>query len=96
MRVTYNALVQQDVNRILKRYDGISVKLGDAFWDELNSKIAATAKDRGHSHPAGGDFRRVNLSRFPYHFLFRTLPGRIRVIVVRHHKRHPACGRNRR
>lgn len=96
MRVTYNALVQKDVNRILQRYDSISAKLGDAFWDELNSKIAATAEDPGHSHSAGGDFRRVNLSQFPYHFLFRVLPGRIRITVVRHHKRNPVYGRKRR
>jgi plasmid stabilization system protein ParE len=96
MRVTYNALVQKDVSRILKRYDSISVRLGDEFWDELNSKIAATAQQPGRSHPASGDFRRVNLSRFPYHFLFRILPGRIRITAVRHHKRHPAYGRRRR
>jgi hypothetical protein len=96
MRVTYNALVQKDVNRILRRYDTISPKLGDVFWDELNSRIAATAQDPGRSHPVGGEFRRVNLSRFPYHFLFRILPGKIRVTVVRHHKRHPAYGRRRR
>ncbi len=65
MRVTYNALVQKDVNHILKRYDRISARLGDAFWDELNSKITATAQDPGRSHLVGGDFRRVNLSRFP-------------------------------
>ena len=95
MRVTYNALVQKDVSRILKQYDSISPRLGDAFWDELNSKIAAATQHPGHSHPVGGDFRRVNLSRFPYHFLFRILPGKIRVTVVRHHKRRPAHGRKR-
>ena len=96
MRVTYNALVQKDVNRILQKYDSISPKLGDAFWDELNSKIAATSQNPGHSHLTGGDFRRVNLSRFPYHFLFRILPEKMRVTVVRHHKRNPAYGRKRR
>ena len=93
MRVTYNALVQKDVGRILQEYDSISPKLGDAFWDELNSKITATSQDPGRSHPTGGDFRRVNLSRFPYHFLFRILPGKMRVTVVTHHKRNPAYGR---
>jgi plasmid stabilization system protein ParE len=96
MTVTYNALVQKDVNRILKRYDSISARLGDEFWSELTSKIEATAQNPGRSHLAGGDFRRVNLTRFPYHFLFRMLPGRIRITVVRHHKRRPAYGRTRR
>ena len=43
MRVTYNALVQKDVNSVLRRYDSVSAKLGDAFWSELTSKIEATA-----------------------------------------------------
>jgi|ERR1043165_7877364 hypothetical protein len=54
MTVTYNALVQKDVNRILKRYDSISARLGDEFWSELTSKIEATAQNPGRSHPAGG------------------------------------------
>jgi len=95
MRVTYNALVQKDVNRILKRYESISARLGDEFWSELTSAIQAAAQDPGRSHLAGGDFRRVNLNRFPYHFLFRLLPGRMRIVVVRHHKRHPTHGRRR-
>ncbi len=65
MRVTYNALVQRDVNSILKRYDSISAKLGDEFWRELTSKIEATAQNPHRSHPASGNFRRVNLMKTP-------------------------------
>ncbi|MDQ3668544.1 MAG: hypothetical protein M3410_18620 [Acidobacteriota bacterium] len=31
------------------------------------------------------DLGRVNLERFPYHFLFRIVRDRVRVLVVRHH-----------
>ena len=96
MRVSYNALVQKDVNRILKRYDSVSAGLGDEFWSELMSQIAATAQNPGRSHPTDNDFHRVNLKRFPYHFLFRLLPDRMRITVVRHHKRHPGFGTKRR
>jgi plasmid stabilization system protein ParE len=95
MRVTYHPRAQQDVNRILKRYDAVSPRLGDEFWDELTARIKATAENPGRSHPTAHDLRRVNLRRFPYHFLFRVLPDRIRITVVRHHQRHPSVGLGR-
>lgn len=96
MRVTYNALVQKDVNRILKKYDLISSGLGDEFWNELMSQITETTRNPGRGHPVANDLRRVNLVKFPYHFLYRKLPDRIRVTVVRHHGRHPGHGLARR
>ena len=42
------------------------------------------------------DLRRANLKRFPYHFLFRVLPDRIRVTAVRHHKQNPQASLQRR
>jgi plasmid stabilization system protein ParE len=95
MMVTYHPSVQRDVNGILKHYNEISGRLADEFWEELISHIGAAAKQPEHFHLTGGGFRRVNLQKFPYHFLFRTRPGNIRIIVVRHNKRDPnyAVGR---
>jgi plasmid stabilization system protein ParE len=95
MMVTYHPSVQRDVNGILKHYNEISERLADEFWDELISRIEAAAKHPEHFHLADGGFRRANLQKFPYHFLFRTLTGKIRLIVVRHNKRDPkyATGR---
>ncbi|MBM4264854.1 MAG: hypothetical protein FJ145_25950 [Deltaproteobacteria bacterium] len=42
------------------------------------------------------DIRRVNLDRFPYHFLFRVVDDVVRVLVVRHHRRRPSLGMSRR
>ena len=95
MEVTYHPSVQRDVNGILNYYDSISRRLADEFWDELVSCVEATADNPGRSHLAEFGLRRVNLCRFPYHFLFRTLPGKIRVTVVRHNKRHPEYGLGR-
>ena len=38
------------------------------------------------------DIRRVNLQRFPYHFLFRIVGDVVRILVVRHHSRRPTVG----
>ena len=96
MTVVYHPAVQPDVSKILRHYDGIDSRLGDEFWSELNPFIAqATAKPQRFHFDAGGR-RRVNLKRFPYHFLFREIPGGIRITVVRHHHQHPDLGVTRR
>jgi plasmid stabilization system protein ParE len=96
MAVTYHPSVQRDVNRIVSYYDGISRRLGDEFWDELASRIEAATQNPERFHFASFGLRRVNLNRFPYHFLFRALPGKIRITVVRHNRRHPGHGLARR
>jgi len=96
MRVVYHPKVQRDIDKILARYNAVSERLADEFWDELIQAIAATGKSPGRSHLTKLGLRRVNLSRFPYNFLFRELPGKIRILVVRHHKRHPCFGAKRR
>jgi plasmid stabilization system protein ParE len=96
MKVVYHPAVQQDVSRILRHYDSINDRLGDEFWEELNSLIKKTAGNPQHFHFEARDLRRVNLRRFPYHFLFREIPGGIRITVVRHQKQHPERGIERR
>lgn len=95
MKVVYHPAVQRDVSRILRHYDGINDRLGDEFWEELNWFISQAAGNPRRFHFEAPDRRRVNLRRFPYHFLFREIPGGIRITVVRHHRRHPARGLQR-
>ena len=92
MKVGYHPDVQKDVNRVLRRYDEVSNRLADEFWDELMWFIQMATENPSRFHPAVRDLRRANLKRFPYHFLFRVLPDRIRVTVVRHHKQGPRFG----
>ena len=44
MKVGYHPDVQKDVRRVLKRYDEVSDRLGDEFWDELMSLIEAAPR----------------------------------------------------
>ena len=96
MKVVYHPAVQRDVSRVLRHYDGINDKLGDQFWEELNAFIKKAAANPQRFHVETRDRRRVNLRRFPYHFLFREIPGGIRITVLRHHKQHPERGIERR
>jgi plasmid stabilization system protein ParE len=96
MKVAYHPAVQRDVSQILRHYDSINDRLGDEFWEELNAFIQRAAADPQRFHFQAQDWRRVNLRRFPYHFLFREIPAGIRITVIRHHKQHPERGRQRR
>lgn len=95
MNVEYHPAVELDIAEALRRYDQISLRLGDEFQQELRHFIALAAAKPGRFHPAKRGFRRANLRRFPYHFLYRELPDGIRVTLVRHHKRHPDYGLER-
>ncbi len=94
--VSYHPAVQKDVSIILEHYDDISPRLGDAFWTELLMQIELAEKSPFRFHFGLGDMRRANLKRFPYHFLFRVTSSGIRILVIRHHKRHPSYGSKRR
>jgi toxin ParE1/3/4 len=95
MKVGYHPAVQKDVNRALRRYDQFSERLGNEFWSELNKYIATAAANPLRFHRYLQDLRRANLKRFPYHFLYRILSDRIRIIAVRHHKQRPTFGLRR-
>jgi toxin ParE1/3/4 len=96
MKLAYHPLVQRDVSGILRHYDGISPRLGDEFWAELLRLTALVAAQPERFHLANRGLRRADMRRFPYHLLFRERPDGIRVIVVRHHRRHPSYGTGRR
>jgi plasmid stabilization system protein ParE len=96
MEVKYHPLVQQDVLEAAGKYQDISPRLAEEFDTELRATIAKAAENPLRFHPAGQSFRRANLKRFPYHFLYDIQPDFIRVMIVRHHKRHPELGLDRR
>lgn len=96
MTVGYHPAVKREVSEILRRYDRVNPKLGDAFWEELMRIIEAARQKPEHYHRSVGELRRANLTRFPYHFLFRPVAGGIRITAVRHHRRDPAYGIARR
>ena len=56
MKVVYHPDVQRDVSTIMRYYDGINDRLGDEFWDELNSFISQAVANPTIS--SSGKFRR--------------------------------------
>jgi plasmid stabilization system protein ParE len=95
VKIEYHPAVEQDISEALRRYDSVSPRLGDEFKAELHGQIAIAARWPGRFHQIKPDFHRTNLKRFPYHIIYRKLGDRIRVTLVRHHRRNPDFGMER-
>ena len=97
MRVILHPKIHSDVDAIMEYYERVaSRELADDFYTELRGFIVQAAERPESFSVRERDLRRVNLYRFPYHFLFRIVGDALRILVVRHHRRHPSFGVHRR
>jgi plasmid stabilization system protein ParE len=97
MRVDFHPDVFSDLSKVMEYYEREATKeLADDFFREFQFYVELAAQ-RPETFPVRArGIRRVNFSRFPYHFLFRMIENSVRVLVVRHHRRHPSLGQKRR
>ena len=97
MRLEFHSQITSDISRIMEYYEDIAgPQLADEFYAELRSFFQKAAAAPEASSIRERDLRRLNLERFPYHFLFRILDDRVRILIVRHHSRRPSLGTHRR
>ena len=98
MKYRLHRLVQQDVDQTMQWYEeNASDQIADDFFDELVRAIDQAALKPELCHPGDNNpnLKRVNLKRFPYHFLFKAQTDHIYIIVVKHDKRDPSFGHKR-
>jgi len=96
MRLDFHPLIASDISRIMEYYEDVAgQQLADEFYAELRAFFQKAADAPEAFSVRERDLRRVNLERFPYHFLFRMVGERVRILVVRHHKRRPSLGLDR-
>jgi toxin ParE1/3/4 len=97
MRMEFHRLVASDISRIMDYYEAVAgMQLADEFYEELRSFLRKAAESPEGYAIRECDLRRVNLERFPYHFLYRIVNDTVRILVVRHHRRRPSLGIQRR
>jgi len=96
MRLVLHPKVYSDIDAIMAYYEEVAAtELAKEFYAELRHFMVEAAKRPESFAIRQRDIRRVNLRRFPYHFLFRIVDDTVRVLVVRHHSRHPSLGTRR-
>ena len=97
MMLSFHRLVQREVNEAVQWYQECSDGLGDDFFVKFTTTLnAIVANPEGHGFWLGSKtVRRAKLKRFPYAVLYELLPGKVRVLCVRHDKRRPSYGMSR-
>jgi toxin ParE1/3/4 len=97
MRLVLHPKVYSDIDSIMAYYEEVATtELADEFYAELRHFMTKAATRPESFAVRERDIRRVNLHRFPYHFLFRIVGDAVRILVIRHHSRHPSLGTGRR
>ncbi|MGH8225651.1 MAG: type II toxin-antitoxin system RelE/ParE family toxin [Gammaproteobacteria bacterium] len=92
MKVEYHPSTTNDLNEAVRYYNEKQTTLGDQLRSEVYAAIELVRKNPEIYAEAQG-VRRALVKRFPYSVVYKLLPNqRIRVLVIRHHKRHPEYG----
>jgi plasmid stabilization system protein ParE len=97
MRLSFHSLVPKDLRGALGYYeDEAGPEIARRFQEEFEGLATAIEENPKRFHGvAGSRFRRANFRSFPYHLLFEETAGGPRVLVLRHHRRHPDYGMGR-
>ena len=97
MTVQYHPAVEAELREIQRYYEERAPGLGTDFLDEFERQVLAIAATPEKWMVATGDIRRCLMRRFPYVIFFRQIGAdKIRITVVKHQRRHPDYGRERR
>ena len=97
MRLEFHKKIHSDISQIMDYYENVAgPQLADEFYSELKVYFRKAADSPESYSIHKRDIRRVNLNRFPYHFFFRIVQDRVRILVIRHHSRRPLTNLRRR
>ena len=96
LRIVFHPRVFSEVDAIMDYYERVAgIHLADYFYAEFRLFVQDASGDPEKYNIRKANFRRVNLERFPFNFLFRVHEDAIRILVVRHHARRPTYGTKR-
>lgn len=97
MRVEYHPLTASDLNGAVAFYNQQRAGLGNEFRSEVYAAIARILSNPFQSVIVERGIRRAFVHRFPYSILFRLIDEEaVRILVIRHHRRHSRFGTGRR
>jgi len=97
-KLNLNRLVQEDLSKILEYYERETGdrRLGERFFREYRRLLGRIAEERKRYTLHRLGTRRSRFMRFPYSVVFRVFDDvEIRILFLRHDKRHPRFGMER-
>lgn len=96
MRIIRHPKLAADVRDIAKHYADVSDRVLASFWGEMDLILASIERNPRSHHFDPCGLRRANFEKFPYHLLYEIDNETIFLVVLRHDRRHPSFGINRR
>lgn len=99
MTLEFHPAVQKDFNEAIDYYEAEGGRhLADRFESEFRTCIAAvkTGPKQFPFYRKNDRFRRIRLKSFPFLVVYRESAIAIRVILLKHERRHPQFGMARR
>ena len=96
MRIEYHPAIEAELKAIRTYYEDRTIGLGREFIEEFERQVLAVAATPERWMVVVGDLRRCLMRRFPYIIYFRLVSSeQIRITAVKHQRRHPNYGRER-
>lgn len=95
--VRIHRLASRELAEAVNWYELKRPGLGAELFDEVSESIARLAQNPESGGPMSADHRtrRLLMTRFPYHLVYRVRPTEIVVVAVAHVKRRPEYWRHR-
>ncbi|WP_152054475.1 type II toxin-antitoxin system RelE/ParE family toxin [Tautonia marina] len=95
MRLTYHPEVEADLIEAARFYEEQSPGTGARFLDAFDAAIVNIRTFPTLWPEVETGLRCHTLKRFPFAIYYRIRDEELRVLVVKHHRRHPEHGRDR-
>ncbi|GAA5145491.1 hypothetical protein GCM10023213_37150 [Prosthecobacter algae] len=99
MKVAYHEAAKTDYDEILTYLESISERVADQFEKEFQQTLTKARTNPYHFPPLtnSSDKRRANIKRYNHHFIYEVneIADEIRILIIKHDKRHPSHGLNR-
>jgi toxin ParE1/3/4 len=95
MRLIYHPSAEAEVVEATRYYEAKDAGLGERFLQEYEAAVVRIVEAPDRWKIVEVDLRRHLLSQFPYGIYYRLEGDEIRILVVKHHSRHPAYWRDR-
>lgn len=96
MRVIRHPELAKDIRDVACHYAEISERVLSSFWSELDQVLRSIERNPRCHHYDSCGMRRANFRKFPYHLLFDVEDDTVYLVVLRHDRRRPYFGLDRR
>jgi plasmid stabilization system protein ParE len=89
MRLTYHPEAEAEIVQAAEYYEKRVEGLGARFLSDLEATILRILEAPDRWQKVEADIRRCLMRRFPYGVYYRVWPAEVRILVLKHHSRHP-------